>query len=196
MPFIRPYRPDDLAAVSQVCLGTGHAGRDAAPVYRDHDLLPDVFARPYLTREPDLAAVVDDGGGRAVGYILGTADTAGFVRWFRQTWLPPLAGRYAPPAEGTWDAVMMDALRRYPAHLHINLLPAYQRQGFGHRLMWTFLDTVRGYGVPAVHLAYAKVNIPARQFYKRLGFQPLTVRDPDPVRYVGRATARDRVETR
>jgi ribosomal protein S18 acetylase RimI-like enzyme len=203
MPEIRPYRPGDLAAVSDVCLSTGDAGRDARGMYGDPDLLPDTFARPYLIREPDLAWVVDDGG-RAVGYVLGTADTETFVRWYRDVWLPPLAIRYplpdGPPVG--WDEVMTYALHEpermlrpelvdYPAHVHINLLPGYQRQGFGSRMMWLLLDRLRERGVPAVHLAAAKMNIPGRQFYRRLGFQALTVDDPHPVRYMGRSTVRD-----
>jgi GNAT superfamily N-acetyltransferase len=130
--------------------------------------------------------------------VLGTADTPAFARWFRDVWLPPLARRR--PAPTGWDEVMTTALHSperlvrpeltgYPAHLHINLLPEYQRRGLGRRLMWTFLDALHRRGVPAVHLAYAKVNIPGRQFYKRLGFEPLDVADPDPVRYVGRSTS-------
>jgi GNAT superfamily N-acetyltransferase len=202
---VRPYHPDDLAAVSDVCMRTGAAGGDARGLYRDHDLLPDTFARPYLVAEPELGFVLDDGG-RAVGYILGTADTPRFARWFRQDWLPTLADRHPPaapaPASGPpdWHAIMTRALYQpermvwpelaaYPAHLHANLLPEYQRRGFGRQLMGLFLGALREQGVTGVHLAHGKFNISARVFYKRVGFEPLAVPDPDAVRYVGRSTA-------
>ncbi|MCI4041988.1 hypothetical protein [Streptomyces sp. TRM75563] len=54
------------------------AGGEAQHLHPDPDLLPNVFAAPYAVLEPGLAFVVEDGG-RAVGYILGTADTASFV---------------------------------------------------------------------------------------------------------------------
>jgi GNAT superfamily N-acetyltransferase len=204
---IRPYHPDDLAAVSDICMRTGDAGRDARDLYRDHDLLPDTYARPYLAAEPGLAFVLDDGG-RAVGYILGTADSAGFVRWFRREWLPTLVDRHPaaqpalaaePDGPPDWHAIMIRALHlpermsrpelsAYPAHLHANLLPAYQRMGFGRQLMGLFLGALRERGAGGVHAAHGKFNISARQFYKRVGFEPLTVADPDPVRYVGRST--------
>jgi GNAT superfamily N-acetyltransferase len=86
------------------------------------------------------------------------------------------------------ERLLRPELAPYPAHLHINVLPGYQRHGLGARLTRAFLAALRARGVPALHLAYAKVNIPARQFYKRMGFTPLVVDDPDPIRYVGRGT--------
>jgi hypothetical protein len=77
-PFIRPYRSDDRGAVYEVCVRTGDAGGDATGKYPNDDLLPDIFAGPYLYLEPGLSFVLDDEG-RAVGYVLGTADTARFV---------------------------------------------------------------------------------------------------------------------
>ncbi len=45
--------------------------------------MPALFAEPYGHFDPDLAFVLDDGTGRAVGYIVGTADTGRFVEDFR-----------------------------------------------------------------------------------------------------------------
>ena len=80
---LRPYRPGDRDDVYDVCVRTGDAGRDATGKYRDGRLLPDIWAGPYVELEPELATVVDDGE-RVVGYIVGAADTADFVRRYRQ----------------------------------------------------------------------------------------------------------------
>lgn len=72
---IRRYRPGDRAALDDICVRTAHNGLDARPVYADPGILPVIFAQPYVELEPDLAFVLDDGQGRAVGYILGVADT-------------------------------------------------------------------------------------------------------------------------
>ncbi|WP_230393925.1 GNAT family N-acetyltransferase [Plantactinospora alkalitolerans] len=139
--IIRPYRPGDRDAVHDICIRTADAGQDASGSYDDPDILPNIFAHPYAQLEPDLAFVLDDRG-RAVGYVLGTADTAVFVRRFRAEWLPRVADRYPEPVDepGTPDAVMAHLLHTpermiladladYPAHLHIDLLPGYQRAG-------------------------------------------------------------------
>ena len=92
-PAIRPYRPEDRPALDDICIRTAHHGEDSRPHYADPGIFPVTFAAPYVHLEPDLAFVLDDGQGRAVGYILGTADTPRFAEAFRTTWLPLVAGR-------------------------------------------------------------------------------------------------------
>ena len=200
-PAIRRYRPEDRQALEDICIRTAHNGGDSRPHYEDPDIFPTIFAVPYVVLEPDLAFVLDDGEGKAVGYILGTADTPGFVERFRAKWLPSAATRYpepeGPPA--TPDEAMISVLHHpermlvpevaaYPAHLHIDLLPAWQAKGHGRALMHTFLQALRDQDVPAVHLSMLTANTPARAFYDRLGFHEIAVPDPGPVTYLGRTT--------
>ncbi|MEV4373049.1 hypothetical protein AB0J71_38710 [Nonomuraea sp. NPDC049637] len=86
-PFVRSYRPADLAAVYDICVRTADAGGDARGQYASDLLMGDIFAVPYVTLEPEHAHVVDDGTGQAVGYVVGTADTAAFVRRYREEWM-------------------------------------------------------------------------------------------------------------
>jgi len=96
MAHIRPYRDSDLRAVYDVCVRTADAGGDARGMYSSDDLMPDLFAGPYVFLEPEFAFVLDDGE-RAAGYVLGTPDTAAFVRAYRERWMPRLDGRYPEP---------------------------------------------------------------------------------------------------
>ncbi|HEX8629353.1 MAG TPA: GNAT family N-acetyltransferase [Catenuloplanes sp.] len=197
---IRPYRSTDRAALYDICVRTGYQGGDSRQVYPDPELLPSIFARPYVALEPDLAFVLDNGQ-RAVGYILGTADTVAFVEAYRTRWLPGLLDRYPPPTTtpGTPtermvatlhapDRMIVPELADYPAHLHIDLLPPYQRAGHGRALMTRFLAALRDAGVPAVHLGMAPANTAARAFYDRLGFHEIAVPDAGQVTYLGRST--------
>ena len=70
-PRIRSYRPDDLDALYEICLRTGDAGGDASSLLEDPRLLGDIYAAPYAHLQPEHAFVVDDGTGRAGGYVLG-----------------------------------------------------------------------------------------------------------------------------
>ncbi|BDD76757.1 MULTISPECIES: GNAT family N-acetyltransferase [Streptomyces violaceoruber group] len=202
---VRPYRPADAPALDDICIRTAHNGRDSRPVYADPAVLPAIFAAPYVHLDPGLAFVLDDGRGRAVGYILGTADTARFAAEFRATWLPRVADRYpapqGPPGTRTPDEVMagllhdpermvVPELAAYPAHLHIDLLPDWQGRGHGRTLMRTLWRALRERGVPAVHLVMATANTPARAFYDRLGFHevPASGLDPAEVTCLGRTT--------
>ena len=183
---IRPYRASDHAAVYDVCVRTADVGGDARGKYHSDDLMPDLFAGPYLFLEPDFAFVLDDGQ-RAVGYVIGTPDTAAFARAYRARWIPHLAGRYeVPPDPPTSpdeamvalhyrpELLVWPGLEAYPAHLHIDLLPRLQGTGAGRALMETIQARFRAEGAGGVHLGVSRVNVRAVGFYRHLGFRTLT----------------------
>ena len=64
-------------------------------------------------------------------------------------------------------------LDRYPAHLHVDLLPVAQGGGNGRRLLETLFDALRADGAPGVHLGVARANVGAVGFYHHLGFEEL-----------------------
>ncbi len=164
------------------------------------ELMGDLFAIPYTLLEPDLAFVIDEGG-RAVGYVVGTADTPAFAAAYREQYIPRMLDRYPVPdsAPETPDEhmiamhhnperLLIPALVDYPAHLHIDLLPDQQRKGYGRLLMTTMLSALADRGAPAVHLGMVTTNRPARLFYDRLGFHEIDVREAGVLTYLGRST--------
>jgi ribosomal protein S18 acetylase RimI-like enzyme len=196
---IRRYQDRDHDAVYDICVRTADAGADARGKYRSDDLMPDLFAGPYVFLEPRFAFVLDDGE-RAVGYVIGTPDTAAFARAYRERWIPRLADRYQVPPEPpvTPDDQMLalhyrperllwPGLPQYPAHLHIDLLPAFQGSGYGRELIGTFCASVAGAGAAGVHVCVVSENIRALGFYDRIGFTRVEGGDPGPVTYLGRA---------
>lgn len=197
---IRSYRPGDHDAVYDICVRTADAGGDARGRYATDELMPDLFAGPYLHLEPELAFVLEDAG-RVVGYVLGTADTPAFARAYRRQWIPRLAHRYPEPTDTPRtpdeemvalhhrpERLLLPELADYPAHLHIDLLPTHQGRGHGRRLLETFLAAAARAGAPAVHVGMVTANVRARGFYDRLGFHVIPVPDPGPLTYLGRAT--------
>ncbi len=180
---IRPFHPSDLPALYRICLLTGDVGGDASRLYRDPDLLGHLYAGPYPMADPGLTFVVVDEDGLA-GYIVATADSARFEQWLEESWWPVLRERYPlrpDPQDGTQDQVLVarvhewegaDAslLERFPAHLHVDLLPRVQGQGLGRRLIETLAAALRERGVPGVHLGVDSRNEGAIAFYGRVGF--------------------------
>jgi GNAT superfamily N-acetyltransferase len=195
-PNIRAYRPSDLESVYDICVRTGDAGGDARGQYSSDRLLGDIFAAPYVVLEPERAYVLDDGEGSVAGYVLGTADTATFVKRYRQEWLPASEGRYGDDPRDEFmlelhrnpERMLVPELAPYPAHLHIDLLPEWQGRRFGRGLMTAFLDGLRSAGVDRVHLGMNPANTGARVFYDRLGFTEIPVPDAGDVTYLGRST--------
>jgi ribosomal protein S18 acetylase RimI-like enzyme len=196
---IRRYQDADHDALYDICVRTADAGGDARGKYSSDDLMPDLFAGPYVFLEPRFAFVLDDGD-RAVGYVIGTPDTAAFARAYRERWIPHLADRYQVPPNPpvTPDDQMLalhyaperllwSELPRYPAHLHIDLLPGFQGNGHGRKLIDTFCDAVADEGAAGVHVCVVSENTKALGFYERIGFTCIEVDEPGQVTYQARA---------
>lgn len=191
---IRPFQPYDLPGMYRVCLRTGDSGRDATGLYGDPDLLPHIYAGPYPAADPGLTFVAADASG-VLGYVVATADSHAFDGWLEEHWWPELRLRYplpppplsAPlstpdPGDGTKDRQCVEHIHRpgppepkalyerYPAHLHIDILPRGQGAGLGRRLMDALLTALRERGVPGLHLGVGAGNPGAHAFYLRLGF--------------------------
>jgi ribosomal protein S18 acetylase RimI-like enzyme len=186
VPRLRPYRAGDHDAVYDICVRTGAAGEDATHLLRDPTLQGHLYAGPYLALAPELAIVVEDRGGVA-GYILGVADTAAFEDRLEREWWPALRRRY-PAYRTDGDAVLDDLLialvhspartradlvAAYPSHLHIDLLPRLQGQGWGRQLIDTMVERLRATGSHGLHLGVATANTKAQAFYRVVGFTEL-----------------------
>lgn len=187
---VRRYREGDLADLYRVCLLTGDAGGDASALYRDPDLLGHVYVGPYAALEPEHAWVLEDRRQQVCGYAVAALDSASFHRRVRASWWPRLRGQVpeAAGAPSSWSAeerlanllrhpedaipaAFRAALRDYPSHLHIDLLPYAQGRGQGSALMRTLLQGLRDDGSPGVHLGVDARNDRALGFYLHLGFR-------------------------
>ncbi len=181
---MRPGTLHDLPGVYRVCLLTGAAGQDASALHDDPDLLGHVWAGPYLAFPDAVTRVLHDEQGVA-GYCVAVPDTVVFERWVDEVWLPPLRERHPVGSGGTpADAALVrrlhvptrtDAglLAAHPAHLHVDLLPRLQGQGWGRRVVEAVLGGLVTAGATGVHLGVDETNVGARAFYERLGFSTL-----------------------
>jgi ribosomal protein S18 acetylase RimI-like enzyme len=179
---IRKYQPGEERVLYDICLLTGDSGVDATTLYQDPRLLGEVYVGPYLRFAAALALVgVDDAG--VAGYVLGVPDTVAFERWCEREWWPELRERYPLgtfPDSSPDDRIVRlihtpptaspDVVERYPAHLHIDLLPRLQGKGDGRRLLTALLDGLAAMGAPGIHLGVSLANENAIGFYRRMGF--------------------------
>ena len=201
-PSVRRYRAGDRDAVYGICVDTAEAGQGGRGLYSTDDLVPDIFAGPYLALEPRHANVLDDGAGRAAGYVIGTADTRAFIAAYRDQWLPLLRARYNPPpavpvtrqdqrlvAMFNPERMMRPEFAEHPAHLHINLRADCRGAGHGRALIETFLSSVAADGAASCHLGVRAANTAARAFYARLGWRPLEVREAGHGLFLVKSTA-------
>lgn len=183
---LRPAVPADRERLHEICLRTGDAGGDATELHGDPMLLGHVWAAPYLVHAPEHAFVVaDDRGAR--GYVLGALDSRAFEATLEREWWPSLRDRYPLGADGRTDAdqtvvallhdpptAVEEVLAAgYPSHLHIDLLPDAQGQGWGRRLVEQVLGSLADAGSPGVHLGVSARNERAIGFYRATGFTEL-----------------------
>lgn len=61
----------------------------------------------------------------------------------------------------------------YPSHLHIDILPRYQRMGIGHMLMDELIARLKEKGSRGLMLLVDPDNTKGVSFYRKYGFLPL-----------------------
>lgn len=181
---IRNYKPTDIRYLYDICLKTGNSGKDASRMYRNIFLLGEFYAAPYVKFHPELAFILEENG-IPLGYIIGTDDSIRFRQLTEKYWFNVLRDKYPYPSDTdkSDDAKIVrliyngysprEELTAYPAHLHIDILPAGQGKGMGRKLIHTFINKLKELNVPALHLEVGKKNINAINFYKKTGFEQL-----------------------
>ncbi|KZT12760.1 acyl-CoA N-acyltransferase [Laetiporus sulphureus 93-53] len=195
--YIREVAASDSAALSRICLLTGDAGKSAEHLH-DYDELPGlIYAEPYARLPAAFGFVMVDPAksDEVVGYILGTHDTRAFEREAVESWFPKIRERYpyhetpAHPDDPTKPLSNDDAryvrllhhpphasslyIQFSPAHLHIDILPEYQRQGWGRTLIARAVKHLEEKGLTRVWLGLDPRNTGAKRFYEKLGFREL-----------------------
>ncbi|HQS16468.1 GNAT family N-acetyltransferase [Reyranella sp.] len=185
---IRPFNEGDLDACYAISLATGHAGGDASHLYRDPKMMGQIYIAPYALLEPSLTLILEDRDGVA-GFVAGAVDTAAWEDRLERDWWPSLRQQYAdpvgvPPDKQTADqrraamihhppATPAEIAERYPAHLHMNLLPRLQRRGAGSLLLETWLAAARTRGARSFHVGVNRTNVGALRFWEAGGFTAL-----------------------
>lgn len=182
---IRPYEPSDGAGVRDVCFLTGYMGEPVEFEWADARSFSDIWVGWYIDNEPESAWVATDGVD-VLGYLVGCRDTSNgpnlaaiFARSVLKRGLLLRPGTAPYLWRSVADLVrdrrlppVAPDLERWPAHLHIDLLPAARGSGVGRRLISLWCDTLRDAGVPGVHLGTLAENTGAVAFFEAMGFRP------------------------
>jgi ribosomal protein S18 acetylase RimI-like enzyme len=182
-PAIRPYRPGDRARVREIAFRTGYMGEPADWLWGDLESFADLLTPWYTDREPE-SLFVAELGDSVVGYLMGCTDSRrafGAARaavrslFKRGAFLRPGVAGFLWRSTfdvlrdgGAPDESLLDP--RWPAHLHINLLPEARGLGAGGALMRAWLDRLRELGSAGVHLGTFAENTHAQGFFRSQGF--------------------------
>ncbi|HEX5957262.1 MAG TPA: GNAT family N-acetyltransferase [Hyphomicrobiaceae bacterium] len=108
----------------------------------------------YLLGGSDVVLVARGLHGDVAGYLVGALDDP--------------AGQDRFTDIDYFRGAFRELARRYPAHLHINLAPAFRNRGIGARLIGAFEACAVAAGVPGLHVVTAREARNVR-FYARCG---------------------------
>lgn len=182
MVGVRKYAEKDRDAIQDICYLTGYMGDSADRFWPHKQSFVEVWTSYYLNQEPEsvYVATKDDS---VVGYLTGCLDTSLapkpdeiyspiFKHWL--LFRPGTAGFFwrgiidSMRYKNTAKAEFID--KRWPSHLHINLLPVARGSGLGRALMEKWLDHLKTKGSPGCHLSTLLENTRAMRFFERMGF--------------------------
>ena len=180
---IRAYRPEDREAIRRIAFETGYMAESIAWLWRDRESFADLITRYYTDHEPE-SIFVAEGDGVVLGYLTGCVESArvkgSALREIRR--LLVRGALFVPGFAAFLGRSVCDALRdrgtpaealsdpRFPAHLHIDLLPEGRGRGLGRRLMEAWLARLRSLGSPGVHLGTFAENHAGIRFFEACGF--------------------------
>ena len=172
MITIRQYRPEDRENVRRVCC---HLKPEEPLDERAHKTLLTIFCDYYIDCEPDNCFVAADENDVVIGYVYCAENYHAYRRRFMREYAPKLKGQPFSRRVDAWGAAHMPVFfaKKYPAHLHIDVLEPYQRMGLGHKLVDALAAHLRAKGVPGVMLVVGRSNVKGRGFYNKYGFQRL-----------------------
>lgn len=169
---IRPYENKDRDSVHYVCINCD--GPTDMSEATKHFILC-TYCDYYIEQEAHNCFVATDEKDNAIGYILCAEAYDAFAKALENEYIPRI------PEENTTaryyaenSAVQQEKYKDiYPAHLHIDLLPEYQRRGIGRRLIDTLIQHLKNKKIPGVMLSVSKENTGGIKFYKNYGFTHL-----------------------
>ncbi len=147
--------PATLAEVERIFFAS--AGRKTFADDADWSTFRERWLGRYLIHDRGHAFVARTYEGGVAGYLIGSLDDPAFAERFDDI---------------SYFADFADLTARYPAHLHINLDPAWRSQGIGARLVETFARHAAARRVTGVHIVTG-VGVRNVPFYERCGFVPM-----------------------
>jgi ribosomal protein S18 acetylase RimI-like enzyme len=191
--LIREYLQEDRDSIIDVCWKTGYMGEPVKKYFNDAYLFGLLFCIYYIDYEPENCFVaVDETENLVVGYILSSFDSETQQKKFRKKMLSKICRRVffytiwryhksfkairymqkmfekAPENENK-EKINIE----YPAHLHIDILDQYQRQGIGSKLLEKLETHLKKNLIIGVHLGTSNKNVKAIPFYNKMGFSQI-----------------------
>lgn len=188
---MREYREEDFDNLMDVCLKTGDGGKDGSEKYKEFPLLlGEIYFAPYAIFHKELVVVLEDEEHDAVGYCVAAADSVNFYKKAWDEYLSTLLDQYPKKIFENksktvqelgnsfynylkHDDAVLEKLKNYKAHLHIDLLKKAQGKGWGKLMIKKQFELLKNQGVQACHLEHGISNTKTHSFYQKIGMHEI-----------------------
>lgn len=170
---VRAYQDKDREAVEKICIATAGEKALREPLWGETIL--NIYCRYYITKAKDFCFVAADETDTPIGYILCAPDRKEYKQEFLSDEVKAIRKYnliYSVFALGEL-ILAVPFEKKYPAHLHIDILDGYRHMGIGSELMTNLLDKLQSVRIRGVMLSVAATNKNAINFYFKNGFKSL-----------------------
>jgi len=188
---IRPYRPEDRAAIRAICADTGFLGQPIDPVFEDRELFADYLTSYYTDAEPE-ATFVCELDGKVMGYVMGSRFPKKKASYEKRM-LPGLVARglwryftrpYNAASRKYVRWILTQARKEVPftppdiPHFHFNVRPEARSVHVTREMVDTFLQYLYDHGEKQVYaqvVAYETRR--GDRMFARYGFRVIDQRE-------------------
>ena len=169
LPYSDRYKYD----VQNICLDTAD---ENAREEKRQKLLLSTYCDYYIESEQNNCFIAyDEKRNRAVGYILCAKDYKRYLKVYSKKYFKKSFDCGFDSILESFPSMAVPSVfyKKYPAHLHIDILPDYQGMKIGTRLMNELIENLKIQNVKGVMLGVDKGNERAISFYKKCGFKEI-----------------------
>lgn len=174
MITIRPYDKKDFRYIQDICMATSALANDDTPINRA--MLCAMYCDYYLDNQGDHCFVAVDENDIPVGYVLCAVDVGNYDEQMSEHYLL-LVRKISSKHFFEYNAEIKIAERYvrsgYTAHLHIDILSDYHRQGIGTELIKALENHLKEMFVEGIHIVCSSKNKTACAFYEKMGYQDI-----------------------
>lgn len=183
---IRQIEEQDEKQIIDICYETG--GENLKKIFPNPYLFGLLFCLYYVWYEKNNCFVaVDNKTGRVVGYIISSLDTTEQRKKFKFHMSKQLYENFRKLKKRSMKSRIFlhfiinrpttnnqkRILKEYPAHLHIDIVPEFQRKGIGKKLIEHLEKYLKRMNIQGYHLEVDPKNIVGVSFYKKLRLELL-----------------------
>lgn len=170
MTYIRKFKEKDKENLHRICIETSSLPTETE---KERKFLTLMYNDYYTEAEPDNCIVATNEEDEAVGYVICAENFDRYYKIFTKIYLPEIKELGISYFVASLGEIMLHRAfsKKYPAHLHIDILPVCQGKGVGSALINELKYSLAEKDIHSVMLSCGLSNTRAIKFYKKNGFK-------------------------